>query len=82
MCSTLQKLSSYSKSTRKKILDIINKSNAGHIGASFSVVEILRSVYSSVDVKRSRILPQTVTGSSSVKAMRPRRCIPHYLSLV
>lgn len=52
MGTTLRDLSSYSKSTRKKILDIINKSNASHIGASFSVVEILKAVYRSVDIKK------------------------------
>lgn len=38
--------------TRKKILDITNKSNAAHIGAAFSVVDILRAVYRSVDINK------------------------------
>jgi len=37
---------------RKKILDIIHNSNASHIGSSFSVVEILSSVYQSVDLNK------------------------------
>ena len=45
-------LSSDSKATRKKILDIINKSNAAHIAASFSVVEILNAVYGSVGITK------------------------------
>ncbi len=37
---------------RKKILDIIHRSKASHIGSSFSVVEILSAVYRSVDIKK------------------------------
>lgn len=37
---------------RKKILEIIYKSGASHIGSSFSVVEILSAVYRSVDIKK------------------------------
>jgi len=37
---------------RKKILDIVYKSQASHIGSSFSVVEILSTVYKCVDTKK------------------------------
>jgi len=37
---------------RKKILDIVYNSQASHIASSFSVVEILSSVYKSVDIKK------------------------------
>jgi transketolase len=46
--------SPYFKSTRKVILDIINQSNAAHIGASFSLVEILQAIYRSVDIDKIR----------------------------
>lgn len=46
--------STYSKSVRKLILDIVNKSNAAHIGASFSIVEILQAVYHFVDIEKIR----------------------------
>jgi transketolase len=37
---------------RRLILNAINRSNAAHIGSCFSVVEILRAVYRSVDTQR------------------------------
>lgn len=37
---------------RKKILEIIHRSSASHIGSSFSVVEILCAVYSRVDLAK------------------------------
>lgn len=39
-------------SVRKKILEIIHKSSASHIGSSFSVVEILCAIYSRVDLAK------------------------------
>ena len=48
----MDSLSPYSKGTRRKILEIINKSNAAHIAASFSVVEILKAVYRCVDLDK------------------------------
>ena len=39
-------------STRKIILDIVYNSGASHIASSFSVVEILRAVYRSVDINK------------------------------
>ncbi|CAN2046957.1 putative transketolase N-terminal section [Candidatus Magnetomoraceae bacterium gMMP-1] len=39
---------------RKKILDIIHYSKASHIGSSFSIVEMLSSVYSIVDIEKIR----------------------------
>jgi transketolase len=48
----MNSLSSDSKATRRQILEIINKSNAAHIAASFSTVEILNAVYSCVDIAK------------------------------
>jgi transketolase len=45
-------LSSYSVEARKKILDIISKSDASHIASSFSAVEILQAVYRCVDIDK------------------------------
>lgn len=47
-------LSTYSKSARKAILSIVNRSNAAHIGASFSIVEMLQAIYRSVDLEKIR----------------------------
>jgi transketolase len=37
---------------RKRILEIIHRSNASHVGSSLSAVEILSAVYSSVDISK------------------------------
>lgn len=37
---------------RRKILEIVYRSNASHVGSSLSVVEILSAVYSSVDIAK------------------------------
>ena len=42
------------KSIRRNIIDITHYSGASHVGPSFSVVEILTAVYSSVDVDKIR----------------------------
>jgi len=43
-------------SIRKKIIDIIYQSQASHIGSSLSVVEILFSVYSTVNIEKIKNL--------------------------
>lgn len=47
-------LSSEGKILRKKITEIVNSGGASHIGTSFSCVEILNSIYKSVDVEKIR----------------------------
>ncbi len=41
-----------SVNSRKEILNIIYRGNASHIGSSFSIIEILNSVYGSVDIEK------------------------------
>jgi transketolase len=40
------------KDIRKMIIEIVNASGASHVGTSFSVVEILNSIFRSIDVKK------------------------------
>ena len=37
---------------RRTILDMVNKGGASHVGAAFSMVEILNAVYKSVNIKK------------------------------
>ncbi len=47
-------LTSHGKKIRQSILDIIHNSGAAHIGSSFSMVEILSSIYSGIDLDKIR----------------------------
>jgi transketolase len=47
-------LTSHGKKIRQSILDVIHNSGAAHIGSSFSMVEILSAIFSSIDLEKIR----------------------------
>jgi transketolase len=47
-------ITSRGKTIRRTILEIVHNSGAAHIGASFSMVEILSAIYSNMDLEKIR----------------------------